>query len=62
MMSSTMIAEGGANLTIKHVLRRRSEFLTTHKLNVISVPAEAGASTPCVASSMARTRISSAIA
>ncbi len=33
---------GSANLTVEQVLRRRSEFLTTHKLNVISVRAEAG--------------------
>ncbi|MBI3245418.1 MAG: DNA translocase FtsK [Deltaproteobacteria bacterium] len=35
--------QGGANLTVEQVLRRRSEFLTTHKLNVISVRAEPGA-------------------
>lgn len=34
--------QGSANLTVEHVLRRRSEFLTTHKLNVISVRAEPG--------------------
>lgn len=35
--------QGSANLTVEQVLRRRSEFLTTHKLNVISVRAESGA-------------------
>jgi S-DNA-T family DNA segregation ATPase FtsK/SpoIIIE len=34
--------QGSANLTVEQVARRRSEFLTTHKLNVISVRAEAG--------------------
>jgi S-DNA-T family DNA segregation ATPase FtsK/SpoIIIE len=34
--------QGSANLTVELVLRRRSEFLTTHKLNVISVRAEPG--------------------
>jgi DNA segregation ATPase FtsK/SpoIIIE, S-DNA-T family len=34
--------QGSANLTVEHVMRRRSEFLTTHKLNVISVRAEPG--------------------
>lgn len=34
--------QGSANLTVEQVLRRRSEFLTTHKLNVISVKAEPG--------------------
>lgn len=34
--------QGSANLTMEQVLRRRSEFLTTHKLNVISVRAEPG--------------------
>jgi S-DNA-T family DNA segregation ATPase FtsK/SpoIIIE len=34
--------QGSANLTVEQVLRRRSEFLTTHKLNVISVRAEPG--------------------
>jgi DNA segregation ATPase FtsK/SpoIIIE, S-DNA-T family len=34
--------QGGANLTIEQLLKRRSEFLTTHKLNVISVRAEPG--------------------
>jgi DNA segregation ATPase FtsK/SpoIIIE-like protein len=32
----------GANLTVWQVLKRRSEFLTTHGLNVISVRAEPG--------------------
>lgn len=35
--------QGSANLTVEQVLKRRSEFLTTHKLNVISVRAEPGA-------------------
>jgi S-DNA-T family DNA segregation ATPase FtsK/SpoIIIE len=34
--------QGSATLTVEQVLRRRSEFLTTHKLNVISVRAEPG--------------------
>jgi S-DNA-T family DNA segregation ATPase FtsK/SpoIIIE len=34
--------QGSANLTVEQVLRHRSEFLTTHKLNVISVRAEPG--------------------
>ena len=34
--------QGSAALTVEQVLRRRSEFLTTHKLNVISVRAEPG--------------------
>lgn len=34
--------QGSANLTVEQVLRRRSEFLTTHGLNVISVRAEPG--------------------
>lgn len=34
--------QGSANLTVEQVLRRRSEFLTTHKLQVISVRAEPG--------------------
>jgi S-DNA-T family DNA segregation ATPase FtsK/SpoIIIE len=34
--------QGSANLTVEQALRRRSEFLTTHKLNVISVRAEPG--------------------
>ena len=33
---------GSADLTVDQVLKRRSEFLTTHKLNVISVSAEPG--------------------
>jgi len=35
--------QGSANLTVDQVLRHRLEFLTTHKLNVISVRAEPGA-------------------
>jgi DNA segregation ATPase FtsK/SpoIIIE, S-DNA-T family len=34
--------QGSANLTVEQVLKRRSEFLTSHKLNVISVRAEPG--------------------
>ncbi len=34
--------QGSANLTVEQALKRRSEFLTTHGLNVISVRAEAG--------------------
>jgi S-DNA-T family DNA segregation ATPase FtsK/SpoIIIE len=34
--------QGSANLTVEQVQKRRSEFLTTHGLNVISVRAEAG--------------------
>ncbi len=34
--------QGSANLTVDQVLKRRSEFLTTHGLNVISVRAEPG--------------------
>jgi len=34
--------QGSAHLTVEQVLRHRSEFLTTHGLNVISVRAEAG--------------------
>jgi S-DNA-T family DNA segregation ATPase FtsK/SpoIIIE len=41
--------QGSANLTVEQVLRRRSEFLTTHKLNVISVRAEPGLVTIAIA-------------
>jgi DNA segregation ATPase FtsK/SpoIIIE, S-DNA-T family len=34
--------QGSANLTVEQVLKRRSEFLTTHALNVFSVRAEPG--------------------
>lgn len=34
--------QGSQNLTIEQVVRRRSEFLTTHGLNIISVKAEPG--------------------
>ncbi len=34
--------QGSANLTVDQVLKRRSEFLTTHGLNLISVRAEPG--------------------
>jgi S-DNA-T family DNA segregation ATPase FtsK/SpoIIIE len=40
--SALLKFQGSANLTVEQVLRRRSEFLTTHGLNVISVRAEAG--------------------
>ena len=33
---------GSANLTVEQVLRRRSEFLTTHGINIISVMPEPG--------------------
>lgn len=34
--------QGSANLTVEQVLKRRSEFLTTHGLNLVSVRAEPG--------------------
>jgi S-DNA-T family DNA segregation ATPase FtsK/SpoIIIE len=34
--------QGAANMTVEHVLKRRSELLTTHALNVISVRPEPG--------------------
>jgi S-DNA-T family DNA segregation ATPase FtsK/SpoIIIE len=34
--------QGSANLTVEQVMKRRSEFLTTHGLSVISVRAEPG--------------------
>lgn len=34
--------QGSANLTVEQVIKRRSEFLTTHGLNLISVRAEPG--------------------
>ena len=34
--------QGSANLTVEQVLKRRSEFLTTHALNLISVRGEPG--------------------
>ena len=34
--------QGSANLTVEQVSKRRSEFLTTHGLNIISVRAEPG--------------------
>jgi len=34
--------QGSANLTVEQVMKRRSEFLTTHKLNLVSVRAEPG--------------------
>ena len=34
--------QGSSNLTVEQVLKRRSEFLTTHALNIISVRAEPG--------------------
>jgi S-DNA-T family DNA segregation ATPase FtsK/SpoIIIE len=41
--SALLKFQGSANLTVDQVLRRRSEFLTTHRLNVVSVRAEPGA-------------------
>lgn len=41
--------QGSANLTVDQVLKRRSEFLTTHGLNVISVRGEPGAVSIAVA-------------
>jgi DNA segregation ATPase FtsK/SpoIIIE, S-DNA-T family len=35
--------QGSANLTVEQVLKKRSEFLTTHGLDIISVRAEPGA-------------------
>ncbi len=35
--------QGAPNMTVEHVLKRRSEFLTTHGLNVISARGEPGA-------------------
>ena len=35
--------QGAANMTVEHVLKRRSELLTTYSLNVISVRGEPGA-------------------
>ena len=34
--------QGSSNLTVEQVLKRRSEFLTTHSLNIISVRGEPG--------------------
>ncbi len=34
--------QGSQNLTVEQVLKRRSEFLTTHGINIISVKAEPG--------------------
>jgi S-DNA-T family DNA segregation ATPase FtsK/SpoIIIE len=34
--------QGSANLTVEQVLKKRSEFLTTHGLNLISIRAEPG--------------------
>ena len=34
--------QGSANLTVEQVLKRRSEFLTTHRLNLVSVRPEPG--------------------
>lgn len=41
--------QGSSNLTVEQVLKRRSEFLTTHGLNVISVRAEPGVVTIALA-------------
>ncbi len=40
--AALMKFQGSANLTVEQVLKRRSEFLSTHGLNVISVRAEPG--------------------
>lgn len=40
--AALLMFQGSANLTVEQVLKRRSEFLTTHGLNVISVRAEPG--------------------
>jgi len=40
--SALLKFEGSANLTVEQVLKRRSEFLTTHGLNLISVRPEPG--------------------
>jgi S-DNA-T family DNA segregation ATPase FtsK/SpoIIIE len=41
--------QGATNMTVDHILKRRSEFLTTHGLNIISVRPEAGAVSVAVA-------------
>jgi S-DNA-T family DNA segregation ATPase FtsK/SpoIIIE len=41
--------QGSANLTVEQVLRRRSEFLTTHGLNIVAVQPEPGAVTLSIA-------------
>ncbi|MDP2322438.1 MAG: FtsK/SpoIIIE domain-containing protein, partial [Gammaproteobacteria bacterium] len=41
--------QGATNLTVEQILKRRSEFLTTHGLNIISVRPEAGAVSVAVA-------------
>lgn len=40
--SALLKFEGSANLTVEQVVKRRSEFLTTHGLNIISVRPEPG--------------------
>lgn len=40
--SALLKFQGSANLTVEQVNKRRSQFLTTHRLNVISVRAEPG--------------------
>jgi S-DNA-T family DNA segregation ATPase FtsK/SpoIIIE len=40
--SALLKFQGSANLTVEQVIKRRSQFLTTHGLNVISVRAEPG--------------------
>ena len=40
--SALLKFEGSANLTVEQVMKRRSEFLTTHGLNIISVRPEPG--------------------
>jgi S-DNA-T family DNA segregation ATPase FtsK/SpoIIIE len=47
--------QGSAHLTVEQVLKRRSEFLTTHKLNLVSVRAEPGMVSISVARQRRRT-------
>jgi S-DNA-T family DNA segregation ATPase FtsK/SpoIIIE len=47
--------QGSANLTVEQVLKRRSEFLTTHKLNLVSVRAEPGVVSIAIARQRRRT-------
>jgi DNA segregation ATPase FtsK/SpoIIIE, S-DNA-T family len=41
--------QGATNMTVDHILKKRSEFLTTHGLNIISVRPEPGAVSIAVA-------------
>jgi S-DNA-T family DNA segregation ATPase FtsK/SpoIIIE len=47
--------QGSSNLTVEQVLKRRSEFLSTHGLNVISVRAEPGVVAIAIAREKRRT-------